>query len=256
MTPASVTFTTNAIVAISDTLRWAFFFPTTRVMSTVEAVPMAERAMVMMLSICSAFPTAAAGSVPKGDSMTWFTLPTMICMNSSMNKGIEKLKPQLYVAGGCVVGRRPTPGPLLCRTRGAVGGDGRPNRFSRQRPRGRLPGHTASSSRGQRLSRPRRLAWQAMHLLLRGLARGRPCEDGRQREDGRYSARAKIDAPGRGLQISPAMWWRATAGCTTVARRRAPTARGRTAPTGFRWFVAHMLGFLLPDLVRKGRSFA
>ena len=91
MTPASVTFTTNAIVAISDTLRWAFFFPTTRVMSTVEAVPMAERAMVMMLSICSAFPTAAAGSVPKGDSMTWFTLPTMICMNSSMNKGIESL---------------------------------------------------------------------------------------------------------------------------------------------------------------------
>ena len=48
---------------------WTTAFPSTRVTSTVDAVPMADSAMVMMLSICSALPTAAAGSVPSGASM-------------------------------------------------------------------------------------------------------------------------------------------------------------------------------------------
>ena len=82
-------FTTSATVAISDIVRLDEAFPSTRVTSTVDAVPMADNAMVMMLSICSALPTAAAGSVPCGASIIWFTLPTMICMNSSMNSGTD-----------------------------------------------------------------------------------------------------------------------------------------------------------------------
>ena len=82
-------FTTSATVAISDIVRLDEAFPSTRVTSTVDAVPMADSAIVMMLSICSALPTAAAGSVPCGASIIWFTLPTMICMNSSMNSGTD-----------------------------------------------------------------------------------------------------------------------------------------------------------------------
>ena len=85
MAAASATFTTRATVAISDTLLVADDFPSTRVTSTVEAVPMADSAMVTMLRICSAFPTAAAGSVPSGASINWLMLPIIICMNSSTN---------------------------------------------------------------------------------------------------------------------------------------------------------------------------
>ena len=86
---ASATFTTRATVAISDTLLVADDFPSTRVTSTVEAVPMADSALVTMLRICSALPTAAAGSVPNGASMKWLMFPIIICMNSSTNSGTE-----------------------------------------------------------------------------------------------------------------------------------------------------------------------
>ena len=62
-------FTMSATVAISDTEPFDEEPPRTRVMSTVDAVPIADRAMVTMLSICSALPTAAAGCVPSGASM-------------------------------------------------------------------------------------------------------------------------------------------------------------------------------------------
>lgn len=44
-----------------------------------------------------------------------------------------------------------------------------------------------------------------------------------------------------------------------LARNAAPAGDGRTwadSVSGFPWFVAHMLGFLLPDLEQVGRSFA
>ena len=71
-----------------------------------------------------------------------------------------------------------------------------------------------------------------MHLLLRGLARGRPCEDGRQREDGRSRA-GEDRRPGRGLQFRRRCGGARRQAAPQWLRRRAPTARGRTAPTGF-----------------------
>ena len=63
--------------------------------------------------------------------------------------------------------------------------------------------------------------------------RAGPAMRGRTAARGRAIARGRRSTPGQGVAVSQAMWWRAAAGCTTVARRRAPTARGRTAPTGF-----------------------
>ena len=51
-------FTTSATVAISETERFVEDAPNTRVMRTVDAVPMADSAMVTILSICKALPTA------------------------------------------------------------------------------------------------------------------------------------------------------------------------------------------------------
>ena len=97
ITAAKPMFTTRATVAISDTARVEDEFPSTRVTSTVEAVPMAESAMVTMLSICKALPTAAAGSEPRGASMNWLMFPIIICMNSSTNSGTESTNTSLAV---------------------------------------------------------------------------------------------------------------------------------------------------------------
>ena len=95
ITAASTMFTTSATVAISETERFVEDAPNTRVMRTVDAVPMADSAMVTILSICKALPTAAAGSVPSGASMNWLTLPIMICINSSTNSGRERTNTSL-----------------------------------------------------------------------------------------------------------------------------------------------------------------
>ena len=95
--PANTAFTTSAKVAISETERERSTPdpPRTRVTSTVDAVPIADNAMVTMLRICKALPTAAAGCVPRGASMNWLTLPIMICMNSSTNNGMLKASTSL-----------------------------------------------------------------------------------------------------------------------------------------------------------------